>query len=195
MNKNKITSLILASTMLSQTLPVTNAQEISITDLTSVSETNTTESEKIDTNINTNENNTYSIEESILEESKNTNSDTISFTEDTIKEKYEDIEEIYIENRDDGEYYEKELKNNIDSEYWIVSNEPLEKDFIKKAILHYKYLNKHYAICKGEDKFTLGIEKEYEGKVIPRERLDYLDMSEDIEVDTYYIWIMLTIIT
>ena len=102
---------------------------------------------------------------------------------DSIKEKYGEIESIYIENDD----AEKELKDNIDSEYWIISNGLIESDFIKKAILHYKYLNKHYAICKGEDKFRLGMEKTVENKVIPRERLDYLDGNENTEVDVYYI--------
>ncbi|MCQ2960738.1 MAG: hypothetical protein MJ235_00155 [archaeon] len=102
---------------------------------------------------------------------------------DSIKEKHSEIENIYLENQD----YEKELKDNINSEYWIISKDFIEPDFIKKAILHYKYLNKHYAICKGEDKFILGMEKDYENKVIPRERLDYLDGNDDIEVDVYYI--------
>ena len=100
-----------------------------------------------------------------------------------INDKYSEIEKIYLEKED----YKKEMKNNIDSEYWIISNDLLESDFIKKAILHYEYLNKNYAICKGKDKFTLGIEKDYENKVIPRKRLDYLDIAEETEVDVYYI--------
>lgn len=101
---------------------------------------------------------------------------------DSIKKKYCEIETIYLENE-----YEEELKDNIDSEYWIISHKLLEQDFIKNAILHYKYLNRNYAVCKGESKFTLGMEKDYENKVIPRERLDYLNGNDDVEVDVYYI--------
>lgn len=102
---------------------------------------------------------------------------------ESIKEKYDEIEGILIENED----YKEQLKENVDSEYWIIANDSIESDFIKKAILHYKYLNKHYAVCNGDNRFTLGIEDNLENKVIPRERLDYLDMDEDIEVDVYYI--------
>lgn len=102
---------------------------------------------------------------------------------DSIKESSGEIEKIHIE-RDE---YEKELKKDILSEYWIICNEPLDSDFIEKAILHYKYLNKNYSICKGDNKFTLGIEGDYENKLIPRERLDYLEMTDGIEADVYYI--------
>ncbi len=102
---------------------------------------------------------------------------------DLIKEKYSEIEKIYLEKED----YEKEIKSYVDSEYWIISNDFLEFDFIKKAILHYEYLNKNYAVCEGKDKFTLGIEKDYENKVITRKRLDYLDIATETEVDVYYI--------
>lgn len=101
----------------------------------------------------------------------------------SIKEKYGEIEEIYLEKED----YEKELKERIDSEYWIIADGLLEADFVKKAILHYKYLNNNYAVCEGGNRFTLGIEKDFKNKVIPRRRLDYLDENEEIEVDVYYI--------
>jgi hypothetical protein len=83
---------------------------------------------------------------------------------DSIKEKHGEIEEIHIEKED----YEKELKEKIDSEYWMIADGLIESDFIKKAILHYKYLNDNYAVCNGENRFTLGIEKDFENKVIPR---------------------------
>ena len=64
-------------------------------------------------------------------------------------EKIELDEDIPIFNNID------EFLNNMGSEDYIISNTELNNDFIKKAILHYKYLNKNYGITEGENKFKI----------------------------------------
>ena len=100
-----------------------------------------------------------------------------------IKEKYPEIDKIYIEK--DGDY-KKNIKKDIKTDYWIIISDALEDDFIKKAILHYQYLNRKVSICKGEEKFKLGLKDNIENMLITKERLDLLD-NEDLEIETYSI--------
>lgn len=80
----------------------------------------------------------------------------------------------------------EEIYKNMDTEYWIVTDGEISNDFIKKAILHYQYLNKRIAICSGSSKFSLGIENDIENKIFNKINKDYLkDKKPDIEV--YYI--------
>ena len=51
---------------------------------------------------------------------------------------------------------------DIKSEFYIIANESLDIDFIEKAILHYKYLDKNYGIKSGVNKFTLDTTSENE---------------------------------
>ena len=53
---------------------------------------------------------------------------------------------------------------DIKSEFYIIANESLDIDFIEKAILHYKYLDKNYGIKSGVNKFTLDTTSENEAK-------------------------------
>ena len=77
------------------------------------------------------------------------------------------------------------LKNDIDSEYWIVVDGTVGSDFIKKAILHYQYLNKRMAIgCCGEI-FKISQEKAIENKLFNRINLDCL--TDNREIDVYSI--------
>lgn len=52
--------------------------------------------------------------------------------------------------------------DNIESEFYIIANSSLDDDFIEKAVLHYKYLDKDYGIKRGKDKFTLDTTSENE---------------------------------
>lgn len=45
--------------------------------------------------------------------------------------------------------------NKVESEFYIIANSSLDDDFIEKAILHYKYLDKNFGIKSGENKFTI----------------------------------------
>ena len=51
---------------------------------------------------------------------------------------------------------------DIKSEFYIIANDSLDDDFIEKAILHYKYLDKNYGIKSGANKFTLDTTSENE---------------------------------
>ena len=51
---------------------------------------------------------------------------------------------------------------DIKSEYYIIANDSLDDDFIEKAMLHYKYLDKNYGIKSGVNKFTLDTTSENE---------------------------------
>lgn len=96
-----------------------------------------------------------------------------------INEKYEGICGIYKENEMD------KLKKDMDSEFWILLDKEIEPDFIKKAILHYQYLNKRFSICEGEKKFTLNSVDGVENKLINKINIDYIDNLE--KIDVYYI--------
>lgn len=94
----------------------------------------------------------------------------------SIKEKHPQISKIYTESEINT------LKNEIDSEYWILADDLIDYDFIKKAILHYQYLNKRIAIgCDGEI-FKITQEKSVENKLFNRINLDYLTHSDEIDV-------------
>ncbi len=80
----------------------------------------------------------------------------------------------------------KKDKLKIKTQYFILIDGNIDSDFIKKAILHYQYLNKRVSICEGDDKFKLGIESTIENKVISKANRKYLKAS-DIEIDVYYI--------
>lgn len=71
---------------------------------------------------------------------------------------------------------------NVGSEYFCLLTECIDKDFIKKAILHYQYLNKKVCISQGENKFSLGIEENIENKIINK-----LNLNHDGQFDVYYI--------
>lgn len=95
------------------------------------------------------------------------------------KEKYVEVCEIYHESEIN------KLKNDINSEFWILLRDKTDPDFIKKAILHYQYLNKRISICEGEDKFSLDRVDGVENKLINKINVDYLTNSQ--KIDVYYI--------
>lgn len=78
-----------------------------------------------------------------------------------------------------------ELKNDIDSEFWILIDGEISPDFIKKAILHYQYLNKRFSVCEGEMKFCLDTVEGVENKLISKINIDHLTDSH--KIDVYYI--------
>lgn len=82
--------------------------------------------------------------------------------------------------------YKKKLKKEIKTEYWMVIDKDIDNDFIKKAILHYQYLNKRISITENEDKFVLNVETDIKNKIINKNNLNYLDNAKN-EVDVYYI--------
>lgn len=93
-----------------------------------------------------------------------------------IKGKYPQITGIYRESEIST------LKNKIDSEYWILSDGLIGSDFIKKAVLHYQYLNKRLAVgCAGEI-FKITREKSIENKLFNRINLDYMTRFDEIDV-------------
>ncbi len=78
------------------------------------------------------------------------------------KLEYNDKKLVLISNsklNEDIEIYQNinEAVDNLKSKYYIVADTALDDDFIKNAILHYKYLNKNYGIKKGKNKFRLDI--------------------------------------
>lgn len=95
------------------------------------------------------------------------------------KEKYEGIYDVYHESEIN------KLKNDINSEFWILLDDKTDSDFIKKAILHYQYLNKRISICEGEDKFSLDRVDGVENKLINKINVDCLTNSQ--KIDVYYI--------
>lgn len=117
------------------------------------------------------------------------NFDNISYPKKTLKvlvkdksidkEKYEGIYDVYHESEIN------KLKNDINSEFWILLDDKTDSDFIKKAILHYQYLNKRISICEGEDKFSLDRVEGVENKLINKINVDYLTNSQ--KIDVYYI--------
>ena len=92
------------------------------------------------------------------------------------KEKYDAIDGIYPSL--------DKLKKDISTQYIILIDGAIDNDFIRKAILHYQYLDKDIAIAEGSDKFSLSAEKGIENKVIP---LRNHDLIEDGEIKVYYI--------
>lgn len=96
-----------------------------------------------------------------------------------LKEKYPQISQIYNENEINI------LKNDIDCEYWIVADGNIDSDFIKKAILHYQYLNKRVAVGCSGDIFKITREKNIENKLFNRINIDYL--TDDKKIDVYSI--------
>ena len=76
-----------------------------------------------------------------------------------------------------------EFLNNIESEYYIIADDKLNKNFIKKAILHYKYLNKNYGIVEGENKFKIEIINNYTN-VLFNKKIN--DLNKEY-FDIYYI--------
>ena len=80
----------------------------------------------------------------------------------------------------------KKDKLKIKTQYFILIDGNVDSSFIKKAILHYQYLNKRVSICEGDDKFKLGIENTIENKIISKVNRKYLNTS-DSEIVVYYI--------
>jgi hypothetical protein len=80
---------------------------------------------------------------------------------DNIKNKYPIITKIYTKTNE----YKEDIPKNIETEYYILANKNLKVTFIKKAILHYEYLNKNYGIKEGKEKFKLGCESDIENIV------------------------------
>lgn len=95
---------------------------------------------------------------------------------DAAMEKYHVIDSISFKRKD--------LK--IKTEYFIIADENVDADFIKKAILHYQYLNKRISICKGDDKFRLDVEDTIDGKLINKVNKSLISAS-NLEIEVYYI--------
>ena len=94
-----------------------------------------------------------------------------------LKEKYGEIDGIYPS-------FNK-LKKGISAKYIILIDGDMDNDFIRKAILHYQYLDKDIAIAQGSNKFSLNDEIGIENKVIPLENMDLAD--SDVKIKVYYI--------
>ncbi|MCR5026562.1 MAG: hypothetical protein K6A34_03875 [Methanobrevibacter sp.] len=54
-----------------------------------------------------------------------------------------------------------EFLENISTEYYIIANDELDNTFIKKAILHYKYLSKNNGIKQNKNEFKINMSKDY----------------------------------
>ena len=76
-----------------------------------------------------------------------------------------------------------EFLANIETQYFIIADDSLENDFIKKAILHFKYLNKNYGILSGKNKFKIETADTYANVLFDRKINDLNRESFDI----YYI--------
>ena len=102
---------------------------------------------------------------------------TADIETDGFGEKYPEINGFYNELDD--------LKNDIDCEYWILSDDFIDSDFIKKAVLHYQYLNKRISVGFGGEMFRISQENTVENKLFNKINLDYL--TDQKSVDVYYI--------
>lgn len=72
---------------------------------------------------------------------------------------------------------------DIKSEFYIIANASLDNDFIEKAILHYKYLDKNYGVKSGENKFTLDTAAENEN-ILFNKKINILNKKYN---EIYYI--------
>lgn len=95
---------------------------------------------------------------------------------DMLKEKHSEIDDVYFKMKD--------IKDDLNTEYWILVDGDIDSDFIKKAILHYQYLDKDIAVGEGEDKFTFST-LPIENKVMSSINIEYLDNGREIK--TYLI--------
>ena len=76
-----------------------------------------------------------------------------------------------------------EFLAHVDSEYYIIADDGLDNDFIERAILHYKYLNKSYGIKQSKDKFRIDITDDYTNVLFNRK---INDLNKEC-FDIYYI--------
>lgn len=93
-------------------------------------------------------------------------------------------EELNLEN-DDIQIYNSldEFLANITSEYYIIADGELENGFIKKAMLHYKYLNKNYGIKLNRNEFKIDMTSDY-ANVLFNKKIN--DLNKEC-FDIYYI--------
>ncbi|WP_406533734.1 glycosyltransferase, partial [Methanobrevibacter sp.] len=78
-----------------------------------------------------------------------------------------------------------QIKNDIETEFWMICDLGIDENFIRYAILHYQYLNKLVSIKPGNSKFKLTIEDSIENKLINKRNLSFID--NPTEILTYYI--------
>lgn len=81
-----------------------------------------------------------------------------NFPKDKIKELHTDYSQKFTL------YFEPDLlgKSKLyinKTPYFIFQNSNFERDFVKKAILHYKYISENYGIVNGENNFTFNFTK------------------------------------
>lgn len=88
-------------------------------------------------------------------------------------------------NKDDILVYNNinEFLNNISTEYYIIANNELDSVFVKKAILHFKYLNKNYGIKQDENKFIIDSVNSYIN-ILFNKKINNLNIEY---FDVYYI--------
>ena len=87
---------------------------------------------------------------------------TIILSKNFPKDKMNNVHRDY--NQKFTVYFEPEISNksklNINkTPYFIFQNSIFERDFIKKAILHYKYISENYGIVNGVNDFTFDFTK------------------------------------
>jgi FtsZ-binding cell division protein ZapB len=107
--------------------------------------------------------------------------DNSSLKLEELKGKYPQIDNIYYKN---DEYTDK-LINEITTEYFIITKNKIKTDFIKKAILHYSYLDKHYGIKENESKFNLALTNDFTDILFNRKMLNSLNKNNSFDI--YYI--------
>ena len=97
-----------------------------------------------------------------------------------------EIDELNEHSEINGIYADEDkLKSSINTKYWILTDGDIEREFIRKAILHYQYLDEDISIASGARKFTLSREDGIENKVISTRNIGLIDDKSKIEV--YYI--------
>lgn len=72
---------------------------------------------------------------------------------------------------------------NLTTEYYIIADKDLDNGFIKKALLHYKYLNKNYGIKQNRHEFKIDMVSDYANVLFNRKMNDLNKEYFDI----YYI--------
>ena len=78
-----------------------------------------------------------------------------------------------------------QIKNDIETEFWMICDLSIDENFIRYAILHYQYLNKMVSIKHGNASFKLIVEDSIENKLINKRNLSLID--DPTYVLTYYI--------
>lgn len=110
----------------------------------------------------------------VIDDDEFTNSDA-----EEARKKFREIDRIYFKTDD----INKTIANHIDTDYLMFVKDDIDSDFIKKALLHYQYVNQKIAIGMSDDKFKLGVETDEHNKLLPK----WLFKGNLEEIEVYYI--------